>query len=662
MLSLPKREKEDLFNVLRKESNAFGQNTTDLSYLPFLNSIWNLRSMPSLDPRFTNAYDDIKQHTINNDDWDEDFLFFDRLKLLEDDDSYNKFVEATVSPKIRLNEDEIIKFTLTILPYIQKYGFTLGVSDTVNDLPVYKIQSGLANENVPLDIKKNTIPFFVVTQPTGRSDHYSSHNTPSVFPSFVLVFNSGWNDYQARTYFDLFYYNSKSDSSKIGPIKIIHKNIYVTSDVISDKFTNLDEEYCSLGQTIDYYKNLKKVSKNNLNGILFALRDTAFFPDIHEEFERHSLFINSLLRNDNAERIIRQAKYEVYGYDLSNLYSFKYLFRPKYSIQDVEVSFDFQNEDVTKNNVLNVPNRIFALIGENGTGKTQLITSLPISISKKEDSKFIPRAPLFSKVIAVSYSIFDKFELPQKTSSFNYIYCGLRNETESISEKGLVLRFHASWRKIEKIERVDRWRSILSNFINDSLLDEFLQMKEPEEITSPSNSYKFKLEEFSKVRRKLSSGQNIVLYIMSEIIAHIRYDSLLLFDEPETHLHPNAISQLMNTIYELVEEFKSYCIIATHSPLIIRELLSKNVFVLDRENEIVAVRRIGLESFGENLTTLTDEVFGNKEVPKQYKKIIRALVTQGKSYEEIVSLLQSDFAPLSLNTRVFIKSQTVKNG
>jgi len=154
----------------------------------------------------------------------------------------------------------------------------------------------------------------------------------------------------------------------------------------------------------------------------------------------------------------------------------------------------------------------------------------------------------------------------------------------------------------------------------------------------------------------LSSGQSILLYIITEIVANIRYDAIILYDEPETHLHPNAITQLMNTIYELVNEFQSYCIIATHSPLIIRELLSKNVFVMERESNYPSLRKIGIETFGENLTVLTEEVFGNRSIPKQYKLILERLVNNGLSYDEIINELESDNVPLSLNARMYLKT------
>jgi predicted ATP-binding protein involved in virulence len=146
---------------------------------------------------------------------------------------------------------------------------------------------------------------------------------------------------------------------------------------------------------------------------------------------------------------------------------------------------------------------------------------------------------------------------------------------------------------------------------------------------------------------------------MTEIIANIRRDSLLLFDEPETHLHPNAISQLMNVIYELVNKFQSYCIITTHSPLIVQEVLSKSVKVIEKHENLVSVRQIAIESFGANLTTLTEEVFGNREIQKQYKKIINRMISNGKSYDDIVGILEREGFPLSINISLYIKSQLV---
>jgi ABC-type cobalamin/Fe3+-siderophores transport system ATPase subunit len=73
-----------------------------------------------------------------------------------------------------------------------------------------------------------------------------------------------------------------------------------------------------------------------------------------------------------------------------------------------------------------LPNRINALIGYNGTGKTRLLSNLAIvasgyGYSSKEDllkdtaGRFVGTAPPFKTVVVVSYSAFDTFVIPGQT-------------------------------------------------------------------------------------------------------------------------------------------------------------------------------------------------------------------------------------------------------
>ena len=643
-IKISKKIKLEIYNTLKEEKLISDEE----KWMDFLNSIWDLRAMPSTDDRYTNAYDDIIQHTVNNDDWKLDELFLEILKLLEDDKKFIKFIETIVYPEFRKNEDEIINFVLLINSYLEKDKFSLIVSSyDQNDLPIYTVNVKL-NDNSYSDLPKNEIVFNLVREAQGSYFRFNSHTPPTTMPSFVLVNQRGWDDSGWRTNFGLFYYENEINKTYIGSVKITDSVNY-NLDNFPTTFTLLEDNFFSLGQEEDYYLNLKKIFGRNFESILYSLRDAAFFPEIQEKFENEDSFKQSLIRYDSSEQLLREIKYKIYGFDLSNLYSFKYTFKPKYSSETIEVAFDFNSKE-------ELPSRIFAIIGKNGTGKTQLLTSLPLNIAKKEDNFFSPRTPLFSKVIAISYSLFDNFEIPKKTSKFNYIYCGLRDENKDLlTPMKQLLRFHKTNAKIFT-KRVEEWRNILSNFIDEEIINEFIV-----ETTNSSNKkeYTYQREKFNLVKNKLSSGQHILLYTISEIVSNIRRDSLLLFDEPETHLHPNAISQLMNIIYELAHKFESYCIITTHSPLIIQELLSKNVFILEKDENIPYIKKIGIESFGENLTTLTEEVFGNKEISKQYKKIIKRLIDNGNKYEEVVSKLESDGIPLNLNVRLYIKSKTI---
>lgn len=642
MIKLSKKLKNDILNVIITQDNSFGDLSNGDGILDFLSKIWDLRIMPSTDGRYNDAYGDIYQHMVNNDDWDYEYLFITRLEILENDDVFQRFLHTVLNPDIRKTEDSIMKFYLLINPYLEKENYGLFITDyTSDELPVYEIKDKKDIDEIPIGIKQNNIPFFVVLNPNGRADRASSHASPTEFPSFVLALNNGWNDYGMNTEFNLFYYLDTNNYEYIGEVKIINLETNII-EVIDEKFTILNENYCSLGQEFSYYNNLKNKLGKNFESILWALKDAAFYPEIQDKFEQESAFINSLIRYDGPEQPLREAKYKIYDYDLSNLYSFKYTFSPKFSDTSLDIDFNFNNNG-------NFPDRIYAIIGKNGTGKTQLMTSLPIDIYKKADENFTPKTPMFSKVIAVSYSAFDTFEIPKKTATFNYLYCGLKDENgERMTDRALLLRFHNTWKKIKKQERMMQWIKILSNFLDKEIIDEFIILKK--------NEFEVSLDGFTKTRKMLSSGQSILLYIITEIVANIRYDAIILYDEPETHLHPNAITQLMNTIYELVNEFQSYCIIATHSPLIIRELLSKNVFVMERESNYPSLRKIGVETFGENLTVLTEEVFGNRSIPKQYKLILERLVNNGLSYDEIISELESDNVPLSLNARMYLKT------
>ncbi len=641
------KTKKELYSALKENEYYFGILDEQDFSIPFLSEIWDLRNMESEDNRFEDALGDIIQHTINNDDWDIDYLFIDRLKLFKDDDIYAKWLETLVHPKFRKKEEDILKYVLLINSFLEIDRLALYVTDySGNDLPIYTLK-GVNNENHYIDLPENQVWFFVETELTGRSDKVSSHKNPSLAPCFILAYDDGWNDYSLWTSFDLFYYETTGNQVYLGKLKITNGKDEYTIESIPESFTTLDDTFCSLGQGRGYYKGLKDVLGNKFESVLYALKDAAFYPDVHDKFEKNYIFKTSLLREDSAERMLREAKHISYDYDLQNLYSFKYCFTPKYSKTEVEIDFDFN-----KNN--KIPDRIFALIGKNGTGKTQLISTLPLDIANKKYESFVPRPPLFSKVIAVSYSIFDDFEIPQKTSQFNYVYCGLhimRNgKREILSAKSRSLRFHQAWKKIRKQERMQFWYDSLLTFIERDFVDSFI-------IEDEAQEYTVDIQEFNKIKKKLSSGQSIMLYIISEIISNIRYDSLILFDEPETHLHPNAISQLMNLIYKLVRKYDSYCLITTHSPLIIQELLSRNIYVIDRHESLPSIRKIGLESFGENLSILTEEVFGNKEIGKQYKTIIDRLINRGFNYDNIVEMIETDEIPLSLNARLYIKSR-----
>ena len=218
-----------------------------------------------------------------------------------------------------------------------------------------------------------------------------------------------------------------------------------------------------------------------------------------------------------------------------------------------------------------------------------------------------------------------------------------------LTKEDLTTRLIQSCRKVQEANRTKKWLKTISTFLDEDIVQNLISEND-------SQIRNINLTKISDTLKILSSGQNILLNIITEIIKNIRYDSLIIYDEPETHLHPNTISQLTNTLYTLTQEFESFCLIATHSPLVVQEMLAKNVYILEKEQNNLYVRKPNSETFGENLTVITNEIFGNRDVPDYFKIQLKKLVSSGLSYDRISQEIQSPDTEFSLNVNLYLKS------
>ena len=141
----------------------------------------------------------------------------------------------------------------------------------------------------------------------------------------------------------------------------------------------------------------------------------------------------------------------------------------------------------------------------------------------------------------------------------------------------------------------------------------------------------------------------LMIHFNHQVSGTIKY---LLFDEPELHLHQNATANTMRMFYRLLEEFNSYAIIATHSPLIIQEIPSKYIRSLARVNNVLTIHTPDNECFGENVTKITDDIFDVRSTESNYKSILRKLI-QKMEYEDILELFNGK---LSFNAMIYLKN------
>ncbi|WP_386339161.1 abortive infection family protein [Xanthomonas citri pv. citri] len=102
---LPRGVRLNIVDGLRLDSISWRGRLDDVE---FLSRLYDLEQLPSNDSRFADAAGDIWQHRINNDDWDENWIFSDsRFDLVGGAaEKFLRFLCETVHPVVRPDKNE----------------------------------------------------------------------------------------------------------------------------------------------------------------------------------------------------------------------------------------------------------------------------------------------------------------------------------------------------------------------------------------------------------------------------------------------------------------------------------------------------------------------------------------------------------------------------
>lgn len=119
------------------------------------------------------------------------------------------------------------------------------------------------------------------------------------FPVAVLVPDS-WDDFGFKTMFQVTYWRDKSESTDLGTVKILKRGQKQGHTKIPDRFSELAEDYCSLGQNLEYYETIRKLPRREHEALLRGIRDVVFSRLIRAGFEDERGFKDSLLRSTAA--------------------------------------------------------------------------------------------------------------------------------------------------------------------------------------------------------------------------------------------------------------------------------------------------------------------------------------------------------------------------
>ena len=489
---------------------------------------------------------------------------------------------------------------------------------------------------------------------------FRSGNSPTTnrYPHAVLV-QDNWDDYGYKTTFQVTLHLSADERYDLGNIKIIQTGRSSGyTEMPRRAFRELPASHASLGADLDYYETIYKLGRDVFEPYLRGLRDVAFDDEIKAGVEDSEAYQVSLLRFSGAKRTIADAARLLRADALparrrSAGFKVKFKTRVARNSNAFTIEFDFQRRG-------RLPNRINALIVYNGTGKTRLLSNLAIVASgfgygSKKDiledtaGRFVGNAPPFKTVVVVSYSAFDTFVIPGGTEEekerlqdsgeiFGYVYCGLRERSDDDApddEQAYRLRtpseieaeFLAALKRVREADRLENLLEVLKPLLRDP---SFQRIGLTQLYANRDE------EDLAELFRGLSSGHKVVLKIVTELTAHISGSepTLVLIDEPETHLHPPLLAAFLKSVRDCLEAFDGYAIIATHSPVVLQETPAKYVHVLRRLADQNRVASPSVETFAENIGVITQEVFNLGDGSTDWHETLRALARRN-TLEEI---------------------------
>jgi ABC-type transport system involved in cytochrome c biogenesis ATPase subunit len=470
------------------------------------------------------------------------------------------------------------------------------------------------------------------------------HKIPDDAPegTAYLIRNS-WDDYGYGTTFHFYIADNNRVMRPIGDVKIGKKGMLSTGAFGPTVFTELDDEfkqlgadYFSVGTDRSYYEELRDVvGPLEARRVLALLQDVAVNVSKLDEVLDEEVMQRSLLRSVPVSTIKEQFQRIVYGGE---------------SKQDFQLTYDLPSNDeggiepmefsVTADS--SPPSNVHVLIGSNGSGKTRTLRRIlsafddptrmndpivPVKIS--EDSRI-------NSVVSVSFSAFDVFQdtarLPSPSSEFNWFRIGLERPVPleeqdppfvpgPMTTDELTATFEDVLNSCIATKRDERLANVLRFLEADPTLSR-LQIAE-------IHGLKERLDFNS-----LSSGHKIVLLTLVSLVRYVEEQTLVLIDEPESHLHPPLLAAFTRALSWLLTDRNGLAIIATHSPVILQEVPRKCAWKIWTSGRETSISRPDVETFGENLGLLSREVFGLEIRQSGYHKLLADVAAKSETYED----------------------------
>lgn len=465
-----------------------------------------------------------------------------------------------------------------------------------------------------------------------------------------ILYEDNWNDWHKyQTLYQVHLFDENGQRTHLGEIKIGQDPID-NRPALKREFEHLEPEFFSLGQSSYYYENLNKLGPVKREKFLRALRDIALDLDLLKLVEELNVTKDSLMRSVTRTEVNGQFHRIASGGARLTEYNFE--FQTGSRAPSFEVFPDSSP-----------PSNVHVLIGANGAGKTTTLNKMArtfVQSASDSPAKFVfhetdvPAVPFaielntFANVVSVSFSAFDTFaELVPDVNEGKYKYIGINKLGGSKGDRPmpkewqeLALEFGKSLENCcSARDKLQRWQTAIARLESDTVFQSSGIGSLPERHKIDDVSEGEFRENASRIFSQLSSGHKIALLTITRLVELVEERTLVLFDEPEAHLHPPFLSSLIRAISELLINRNGVAIIATHSPVVLQEVPQNCVWKLRRVSLAavdVEFERPRIETFGENVGVLTHEVFRLEVTYSGYFSLLREQVEKLPDYDFVL--------------------------
>ena len=455
-----------------------------------------------------------------------------------------------------------------------------------------------------------------------------------------LIFDK-WDDWgKFRTQFQLVVFNHEGEKFSPGSVKIGEFGLQPApgleikpgfrAPTLANEFEALDDRHFSLGTNETYYETLNRLPVDLHDKVLRGLNDCAFDLVLFERVIDEPVTRDSLLRDIRIENVRHRYHRLARGDAQLTEFWFEFAFPDEGKTSQAPPVLTFHVQPHSQ-----PPTNVHVLIGRNGVGKTYCLQRMARAIltSETNSGELRPvgrnRADwAFAGLIFVSFSAFDRFELPASRRGdirAEMVSLRIKPENESAEAKtktpeDLGRDFLESFLRCREGLKALRWQAAIKTLENDPRFEEFQigsLLDLPEEDLAAEALKRF----FT-----LSSGHAVVLLTITRLVDLVDERTLVLLEEPEGHLHPPLLSAFIRALADLLIKRNGIAILATHSPVVLQEVPKSCVTVLRRSGNVAIAEAPTMETFGENVGVLTREVFGLEVTTAGFHQMLRSAV------------------------------------